>query len=107
MIKERGLRRLKGDTCTKKMGPTRNILVNYLGCSYLLKITEKPYFITLSRHVNLRFYAQNSHWSEWRAVCMSFQNMKLCFPVNIRFLKRFVASVKICKGKNSKFPYVI
>ena len=55
MIKEHGLWRLKGDTCTKKMRQTRNILVNFVGCSFLLKITEKPYFITLSQHVNLRF----------------------------------------------------
>ena len=35
---------------------------------------------------------------------MSFQHMKVCFPVIISFLKCFVASVKICKAKNSKFP---
>ena len=46
MIKEGSL---KGDTCTKKMRPTKKILVNFLGCSFLLKITENPYFITLSQ----------------------------------------------------------
>ena len=104
VLKIYDLLHLKGDTCTKKVRSIRSDLVNFWGCSVLLKITEKTYFITLSQHVNLRFYAQNSHWNEWRAVCISFQHMKVCFPVLISFLKCFVASVKICKVKNSKFP---
>ena len=45
IIKEFVLRRLKGE----KMRSTKNILVNFLGYSFLLKITDKPYFITLSQ----------------------------------------------------------
>ena len=32
----------------EKRKPTRSVLFNYLGCSVLLKITKKPYLITLS-----------------------------------------------------------
>ena len=48
VMKNCDLRRLKGDTYTKKMRPNRSILVNLWGFSVLLKITKKPYFITLS-----------------------------------------------------------
>ena len=48
VIKNRGLRHLKGDTYTKKMGLTRRVLVNLRGHSVSLKITKKPYFITLN-----------------------------------------------------------
>ena len=42
---------------------------------------------------------------EWMEGCLhAFKHMKVCFPAIISFLKCFVASVKICKAKNSKFP---
>ena len=48
VIKNCGLGRLKADNYTKKMRPPRRVLVNLRGFSVSLKITKKPYFITLN-----------------------------------------------------------
>ena len=51
-----GLHKLKGDTYTKKMRPIESILVNLRGCSFVLNISKKPYFIILSYFVVIQYF---------------------------------------------------
>ena len=57
ITKNCGVWELKGDTYTKKMRPIGSILVNCRGCSFELKITKKPYFLTLSYFVVIQYFA--------------------------------------------------
>ena len=57
ITKNFGLRELKCDTYTKKLKPIGKILVNWRGCSFVLKITKKTYFTTLSYFVVIQYFA--------------------------------------------------
>ena len=108
------MRGLKGDSYTKKMRPTRSVLVDLWGFSVILKIIKKTLFYNIEPCISWtrRLIGMNRGWppcffniiNSFITICfnMLFQDseilLRVAVPLQTRTKKGFLKSKKLIKN---------